>query len=72
MYPLAQRTNNKPQNWRAGLLQFAVANCYFGFSLGSNFSSFEIKQREILLNQRLKIVAIGEICHVCINTTEIS
>lgn len=32
---------------------------YFGFSLGGNFNNFEMKQRKILLNQRLKIVAIN-------------
>lgn len=58
MYPLAQGTDNKAQNWRASIIINNLLLLYFGFSLGSNFSSFETKQRKILLNQRLKIVAV--------------
>lgn len=41
-----------------GLDYYKLLWLYFGCCLGSNFNSFETKQREMLLNQRLTIVAL--------------
>ena len=61
-------------NWRAEIIINNLLLLYFGFSLGGNFNSFEIKQRTTLHNQRLKIAAVtlGEICHKCITILEIT
>lgn len=52
MHPLAQRADNKPENWRAWIIIDNFAIALFWFILGSNFSCFETKQRKIPFNQR--------------------
>lgn len=58
MHPLAQRADNKPENWRAWIIIGDFAIALFWFILGSNFSCFETKQRKIPLNQRSRSIAV--------------